>query len=102
MADVGFFGVQRLTSSAAGQQGQPKGKRYFVSRYQPKTVLQTRGGHRIELRGVLPQQVGHVVEVGALLGQAGRVPVRVIMLKVPKEVADERRAHIREVANEGV
>src|SRR2546421_8734774 len=98
VADLGFFGVQRLSSIAHGEPGQPKAKRYFVSRYQAKTVLQTRGGHRIQLRGVLPQQEGQVVEVGALLGQAGRLPVRVIMLKVPKEVADERRAHIRQVA----
>jgi hypothetical protein len=98
VADLGFFGVQRLTTIAHGEPGQPKGKRYFVSRYQAKTVLQTRRGHRIELRGVLPQQVGQVVEVGALLGQAGRLPVHVIMLRVPKDVADERRARIREAA----
>ena len=39
-----------------------------------------------------------MVEVGALLGQAGRLPVRVIMLRVPKAVADQRRARIREAA----
>ena len=98
VADLGFFGVQRLSSIARGEPNQPQGKRYFVSRYQPKTVLQTHGGHRIALRGILPQQVGHVVEVGALLGQAGRLAVRVIMLRVPKEVGDERRARIREIA----
>jgi len=98
VADLGFFGVQRLTRVARGEPGPRVVKRYFVSRYQSKTVLQTRRGHRIELRGLLPQQVGQVVEVGALLGQAGRLPVRVIMLRVPKEVADERRARIREVA----
>src|SRR5436305_13819152 len=98
VADLGFFGVQRLSTIAHGEPGQPKAKRSFVSRYQAKTVWQTRGGHRIKLRGVLPQQVGQVVEVGALLGQAGRLPVRVIMLRVPKEVADERRARIREAA----
>ena len=98
VADLGFFGVQRLTTIAHGGPDQPGIKRYFVSRYQPKTVLQTRRGHRIALAGVLPQQVGQVLEMGALLGQAGRLAVRVIMLRVPKEVADQRRAHIREVA----
>ena len=98
VADLGFFGVQRLSKVARGELGQRRGKRYFVSRCQSKTVLQTRRGHRIQLRGILPQQVGQVVEVGALLGQAGRLPVRVIMLRVPKEVADERRARIREAA----
>jgi hypothetical protein len=98
VADLGFFGVQRLSMIAHGEPGQPPVKRYFVSRYQAKTALQTRGGHRIELRGILPQQEGQVVEVGALLGQAGRLPVRVLMLRVSKEVADERRARIREAA----
>jgi hypothetical protein len=98
VADLGFFGVQRLSTIAQGEPDQPTVKRYFVSRYQSKTVLQTRSGHRIALAGVLPQQVGQVVEVGALLGQAGRLPVRVIMLRVPKDVADERRVRIREIA----
>src|SRR5947207_9123080 len=88
IADLGFFGVQRLTTIAHGEPGQQGVKRCFVSRYQAKTVLQTRGGHRIEMRGILPQQEGQVAEVGALLGQAGRLPVRVIMLRVSKDVAD--------------
>ena len=98
VADLGFHGVQRLSRVVKGEPGQRGVKRYVVSRYQSKTVLQTRRGHRIQLRGILPQQVGEVVEVGALLGQAGRLPVRVIMLRVPKEVADERRVRIREAA----
>jgi hypothetical protein len=98
VADLGFFGVQRLSTIAGGERGRGVVKRSFVSRYRSKTVLQTRSGHRIELAGILPKQVGQVVEVGALLGQAGRLPVRVIMLRVPKAVADERRARIREAA----
>src|SRR5947209_15231241 len=100
VADLGFFGVQRLSAIAHGEPGQTGVKRYFVSRYQSKTVLQTRSGHRINLRGILPEQVGQVVEVGALLGQAGRLPVRVILLRVPKEVADQRRERIREAAQD--
>src|SRR5947209_8622866 len=100
VADLGFFGVERLSTIAHGRPDQPGIKRSFVSRYQAKTVLQTRRGHRIDLHGIVPKQVGQVVEVGALLGQAGRLPVRVIMLRVPKDVADERRERIREAAQE--
>ena len=57
--------MQPLSTIAHGEPGKPGVKRSFVSRYQAKTVLQTRGGHRIELRGILPQQEGQVVEVGA-------------------------------------
>src|SRR5712692_6463825 len=53
VADLGFFGVQRLSAIAHGEPGQKRIKRYFVSRYQAKTALQTRSGHRIELRGIL-------------------------------------------------
>lgn len=98
VADLGFFGVERLSTIAHGRPEQPGIKRSFVSRYQAKTVLQTRSGHRIDLHGILPKQVGQVVEVGALLGQAGRLPVRVITLRVPKEVADQRRERIRQAA----
>jgi hypothetical protein len=97
-ADLGFFGVQRLSRIAGGGPEQPGIKRYFVSRYQVKTVLVTRSGHRIALAGILPREEGQVVEVGALLGQAGRLAVRVIMLRVPKEVADQRRERICEAA----
>ena len=98
VADLGFFGVERLSNIVHGEPGQEGVKRSFVSRYQAKTVLQTRSGHRMELAGILPQQEGQVVEVGALLGQAGRLPVRVIMLRVPKDVGDQRRERIREAA----
>src|SRR5205085_5939225 len=40
VADLGFFGVQRLSAIAHGEPGQHGVKRYFVSRYQAKTVLQ--------------------------------------------------------------
>ena len=59
-----------------------------------KTVFLTRGGHRIDLRGVLPQQVGQVVEFGALLGEAGRLPVRVIILRVPDEASSAQHATV--------
>ena len=101
VADLGFFGVARLAQVARGphvEGASGRGKRFFVSRWQPKTALLTRSGHRIELRGVLPQQEGQRVEFGALLGAAGRLPVRVIIERVPKEVGDERRTHIREIA----
>src|SRR5947209_2212144 len=42
VADLGFFGVQRLSAIAHGEPGQTGVKRYFVRRYQSNTVLQTR------------------------------------------------------------
>ena len=73
VADLGFFGVQRLTTIAHGEPGQTGVKRYFVSRYQSKTVLQTRSGHRIDLRGILPKPGGPGGGGGGALGSGRTV-----------------------------
>lgn len=98
VADLGFFGVERLRTLAHGSGESSRSLRFFVSRMQVKTALLTRGGHRIVLAGILPQQVGQVVEYGVVLGAAGRLPVRLLLQRVPQQVADERRERIRESA----
>ncbi len=75
LADLGFFGVERLSRLAQPATGQ---KRYFVSRLQTGPALFTRAGHRIELRGILPAQVGQALEMGVLLGKQQRLPVRLL------------------------
>ena len=95
LADLGFFDQQRLRGLAKPSKG---GKRFFVMRLQHGTGLYTRSGHQIELRGILPQQEGEAKEMGVLLGKQARLPVRLFMQRVPEEVAQQRREHIREVA----
>jgi hypothetical protein len=90
IADLGYFAIERFYRIAK----EGNGKRYFVSRLQPKTRLYNRRGHRIVLAGILPQQVGQVREVGVVLGQKNRLPARLIMVKVPEEVAKERQERI--------
>lgn len=97
LADLGFFGVDRLQRLAHPPEG---GKRFFVMRYKHGTLLQTRGGHQLELAGVLPQQPGACRELGVLLGKEQRLPVRLIMLRVPQEVAQQRREQARQQARE--
>jgi hypothetical protein len=94
IADLGFFAIERFFRIAKKKNG----KRYFVSRLQPKTNLYNRRGHRIHLAGLLPQQVGQVRDVGVVLGQKNRLPVRLILVKVPEEVAKERQERIRRTA----
>lgn len=90
IADLGFFAIERFCRIARGK----KGKRYFVSRLQSKTNVYTRRGHRLDLAGILPKQVGQVREVGVILGQKNGLPVRLTMVKVPEEVAKERQDRI--------
>jgi len=94
IADLGFFAIERFVRIAKGK----KGKRYFASRFRVKTNLYNRRGHRIHLAGILPQTVGQVREVGVVLGQRNGLAVRLILVKVPKEVAKERQERIRQKA----
>jgi Transposase DDE domain len=94
ITDLGFFGIERLCGVARGK----KGKRYFVTRLQPRTNLYDHHGHLRNIKGMLPQQVGQVREVGVILGQKKGLPIRLIMVKVPEKVAKERQARIRRTA----
>lgn len=102
IADLGFFAIQRLCNIARcrNKETGKRSKRYFVSRLQPHTNLYNRKGHLLNLKVILPQEVGKVVEVGAVLGQRNGVPIRLITLRVPKEVAEERQERIREKARD--
>ena len=97
LADLGFFSLGRLSRLAHPAEG---GKRFFVMRWQYGTGLFTRSGHQLELRGILPQQEGEAREMGVLLGKQTRLPVRLIMVRVSEEVAEQRRKRIRERAQD--
>ena len=97
LADLGFFALwrlQRLSQRRAGR------KRYYLLRLPVGTRLYTRAGHQLELRGIVPQQEGAAVELGVLVGKQARVPTRLLLQRVPKEVAEQRRKRIREEAHD--
>jgi len=97
LADLGFFSQHRLCRLAHRRGG---GKRYFVMRLQSKTRLSTRSGHLITLRGILPRRVGQATELGVLLGKQARLPVRLLLVRVSEEVAEQRRKRLREAAQD--
>ena len=94
IADLGFFAIDRLCRIAR----EKRGKRYFATRLQSKTNLYDCHGHCIKLAGILPQQVGQVRERGVILGKKNGLAVRLILVKVPEEIAEERKKRIREKA----
>jgi hypothetical protein len=98
IADLGFWAISRFEHIARRRQAREQ-RRYFLSRLQPGVKLRRRNGAQIELRGILPQQVGQSLEFGAVVGQQ-RLPVRVFIQRVPREVADQRREDIRENAQD--
>lgn len=96
LADLGFHSHKRLKAIAKGKRGE---RRYFVSRHHMQSNLYSRAGHKITLLGVVPRKIGEVREMTVLLGYQG-IEVRLIIMRVPKEVADERRARIEEAAKD--
>ncbi len=97
LAELGFFGLPRLIQCSQRGAG---GKRYYLMRLPIDTALYTRRGHRLELRGLLPAEPGASRELGVRLGQQARLPVRLILSRVPEEVAEPRRLRIRQEARE--
>lgn len=66
---------------------------YFVSRFQMQTALFTPAGERLDLLTLLQQQTATVSEVAVHMGRSlqHRIPCRLIMVKLPQEMADRRR-----------
>lgn len=95
LADLGFWDLVRFLKFDADTKQR---KRFFESRYKTGTALYTKGGHRLDLRGVLPQQVGQVIDLGVLLGQKVQLPVRLVAERVPPEVAEQRQERLRREA----
>jgi len=95
LADLGFFGLERLRTIC---QREGRDKRYVVTRLQSGTTLWTRRGHQINLRAILPREVGEAKELGVLVGKTARLPMRLILVRVPKEVAEQRRKQLWEAA----
>ncbi len=82
--DLGYFNQSRLAERhQAGA--------YSLTRLQAGTALYTRKGQRLYVRDVLPRRVGQMKELRVLVGARERLPMRRLLLRVPKEVADKRR-----------
>lgn len=89
--DIGYFSLPSIVERhAAGG--------YTLTRLQLHTALFTPQGEALLLPAILPQQVGQVKEVAVQVGSRRRHPMRLLLLRVPKEVGDKRRADLLEEA----
>jgi hypothetical protein len=83
--DLGYFSLQRIAErKLAGA--------FSLSRLHAGTLVLDRQGQTLNLRKLAPKQVGQTKEVPVLVGAKQRLPMRLLLLRVPKDVADERRA----------
>jgi hypothetical protein len=85
ITDLGYFNLRQMAArKLAGG--------YTLSRLKAGTALFTREGKRVPLDNtLLPQRIGQMKELPVLVGADARLPMRLLLLRVPKAVADQRR-----------
>lgn len=91
LADLGYFNLEELRER--DQRGQ-----YVIVRYKQGTVLYTAGGTRLDLLAWLQQLNEPRAELQVCVGQRQRLPMRLLVERVPSEVAEQRRRRLREYA----
>jgi hypothetical protein len=83
--DLGYFSLRQMA-----ERRQAGG--YTLARLRAGTALCTPKGQRLRLDDVvLPQRVGQMKQLHVQVGASERLPMRLLLLRVPKAVADQRR-----------
>jgi hypothetical protein len=85
--DLGYFNLHRL-------QERWEAGAWSLSRLQVGTAVLDRQGQSLNLLQCAPKQVGQSKELPVLLGSQLRLRMRLLMLRVPKAVADQRRERL--------
>lgn len=95
VADRGYWSLALLRALA-------EQKVRFCLHPKSNTVFYDRKGKRIDLLCVLPRVVGQVKVLHVLLGQSDPLPVRLVMVRVPEAVVEQRRERLaKEAADKG-
>jgi Transposase DDE domain len=84
VTDLGYFCVQEIAQ-------RHRQHRFTLTRLRVGTKLFDRKRTPLALATVLPQRVGQMKEMRVLVGAQEQVPMRLLMLRVPKDIADKRR-----------
>jgi hypothetical protein len=92
VADLGYFNLDRMVARR-------EAKSYTLTRPQSSTVFFTQAGKRLPLKNVLPPRVGQTKEMPVLVGVKERHPMRLLMLRVPPEIAEQGRERLRQEAS---
>lgn len=93
IGDLGYFALVWLAELA--RQGV-----YFLIRYKDETILWVGGRRCEEVLDLLPRQARalQTLEVPVQVGARKQVQARLLAQRVPQEVAEQRRARLRETA----
>ena len=93
LADLGYFGLERFQDLS--QQGA-----YFLSRLKVSTQVYGPDGQRWADLATHLERHGPQVDLPVTLGETYRLPVRLLAVRVPQEVADQRRRKLRAEARD--
>ncbi|HEX2184860.1 MAG TPA: IS4 family transposase [Chloroflexota bacterium] len=91
LADLGFFNLAALRD--LDQRGV-----YWLSRYQAGPAAFDLAGQRRDIVALLEAQGADAIDLPIVLGVAEGLPARLLAVRVPQEVADQRRRKLREDA----
>jgi hypothetical protein len=91
LTDLGFFSLAALRRR--GEQGG-----FWLSRLQAGTAVFTADGRRWAVLALLEARGTAPVDLAVTLGVDERLPARLLAVRVPQEVADQRRRRLRETA----
>lgn len=92
MADLGYFSLSVMAEiGAAGS--------YWLSRLQVQTTVFDTQGRRLQVNKLLAAQTDSYVDIPVSLGVEQRLGARLLAVRVPAAVAQERRRKLRAEAN---
>jgi hypothetical protein len=91
LSDLGFFKLAVCRQVAQDDA-------YWLSRLQITTAVYTLAGERVDLLRLFQVQTGKTLDQEILLGRDERLHCRLLAIRVPQDVADRRRQHLRDSA----
>ena len=92
--DLGYFSLDRFQRTSEANAS-------WISRLQHGTKVFDVAGKRLDLRAFLQAESENgLVDVAVLLGEKERIACRLLAMRVPEEVASQRRRRVREKARE--
>lgn len=87
LMDLGYFRLERFQSLSEQQI-------YWLSRFKTGTLVWDAEGVRWNLPDLLATQTSAVVDLPVRLGQAGTLACRLLAVRAPQEVVDQRRRRL--------
>jgi hypothetical protein len=91
LADLGYFNLDRLA-------GDHRNGVYWITRLKAGTAIYTTEGERLDLVVWLRACGEAQLDEPVLVGTQERLPCRLLAVRVPQEVAEQRRRRLREYA----